>query len=113
MTQSEEDALKVIQQKPEGVLQSDLWKILEVDSRKCSRIVKKLLDSGLIERIDFRKDGIKTFILKAQRRPVNPSQLLAGEELIPCIACDLECDVVECAKLLDWMYQLAICDAGE
>lgn len=113
MTQSEEDALKVIQQKPEGVLQSDLWKILEVDSRKCSRIVKKLLDSGLIERIDFRKDGIKTFILKAQRRPVNPGQLLAGEELIPCIACDLECDVVECAKLLDWMYQLAICDAGE
>ena len=113
MTQSEEDALQVIQQKPVGVLQSDLWKILEVDSRKCSRIVKKLLDSGMIERIEFRKDGIKTFILKAQRRPVDPGQLLAGEELIPCIACDLECDVVECAKLLDWMYQLAICDAGE
>ena len=43
MTRSEEEALKVIQQKPEGVLQSDLWKILEVDSRKCSRIVKEAL----------------------------------------------------------------------
>ena len=113
MAQSAEDALKVIQQKPEGVLQSDLWKILEIDSRKCSRIVKKLLDSGMIERIEFRKDGIKTFVLKAKRRPVDPVQLLAGEELIPCIACDLECNVEECAKLLDWMYQLAICDAGE
>ena len=44
MTQTPEDALKVIQSHPEGVLQSELWKILEVDSRKCSRLVKKLLD---------------------------------------------------------------------
>ncbi|MCE5298828.1 MAG: Lrp/AsnC family transcriptional regulator [Methanoregulaceae archaeon] len=113
MPQTPEDALKVIQAKAEGVLQSDLWKILEVDSRKCSRIVKKLLDSGLIERIEFRKNGIKTFVLKAKRRPVDPNQLLAGEELIPCIGCDMECLVIECPRLLDWMYQLAICGVGE
>jgi DNA-binding Lrp family transcriptional regulator len=113
MPQTDEDALKIIQAKPEGVLQSDLWKILEVDSRKCSRIVKKLLDSGMIDRIEFRKDGIKTFVLKAKRRPVDPNQLLAGEELIPCIACDMECTVIECPRLLDWMYQLAICGVGE
>jgi len=47
MTKTPEDALKVIQSHPEGVLQSDLWKILDVDSRKCSRLVKKLLDDGL------------------------------------------------------------------
>ena len=104
MPQTAEDALKIIQAKPEGVLQSDLWKILEVDSRKCSRIVKKLLDSGTIERIEFRKDGIKTFILKAKKRPVDPNRLLAGEELIPCIGCDMECTVIECPRLLDWMY---------
>ena len=113
MPQTAEDALKIIQAKPEGVLQSDLWKILEVDSRKCSRIVKKLLDSGMIERIEFRKDGIKTFILKAKKRPVDPNQLLAGEELIPCIGCDMERMVIECPRLLDWMYQLAICSVGE
>ena len=113
MTQSDDDALKVIQSKAEGVLQSDLWKILDVDSRKCSRIVKKLLDSGMIERIEFRKDGIKTFVLKAKRRPVDPNQLLAGEELIPCIGCDMECVVIECPRLLDWMYQLALCGGGE
>jgi DNA-binding Lrp family transcriptional regulator len=113
LTQSIDDALRVIQQKPEGVLQSDLWKILDVDSRKCSRIVKKLIDSGLIERIEFRKNGIKTFVLKARRRPVDPGKLLAGEELIPCIACDQECTVELCPRLLDWMYQLAICEVGE
>jgi DNA-binding Lrp family transcriptional regulator len=113
LTQSVDDALRVIQKKPEGVLQSDLWKILDVDSRKCSRIVKRLLDSGMIERIEFRKNGIKTFVLKACRRPVDPSQLLAGEELVPCIACDQECEVEQCARLLDWMYQLAICEVGE
>jgi DNA-binding Lrp family transcriptional regulator len=113
MPQTPEEALKIIQAKPEGVLQSDLWKILEVDSRKCSRIVKKLLDSGMIERIEFRKDGIKTFVLKAKKRPIDPNHLLAGEELIPCIGCDMECMVIECPRLLDWMYQLAICGVGE
>ena len=78
MTQTPEDALKVIQSHPEGVLQSELWKILEVDSRKCSRLVKKLLDEGLVERAEFRKEGIKTFVLKASRRPVDPTLILAG-----------------------------------
>jgi len=113
MLKTDEDALKLIQLKAEGVLQSDLWKLLDVDSRKCSRIVKKLLDADLIERIEFRKNGIKTFILKAKRRPVDPSQMLAGEELIPCIGCDMECVVIECPRLLDWMYQLAICGVSE
>jgi Lrp/AsnC family leucine-responsive transcriptional regulator len=113
MSNPADEALKLIQSKPEGVLQSELWKILDVDSRKCSRIVKKLLDSGSIERAEFRKDGIKTFVLIARRRPVEPSHILAGGELIPCIACDEECTVEQCHRLLDWIYQLAICEAGE
>jgi Lrp/AsnC family transcriptional regulator, leucine-responsive regulatory protein len=103
-----EDGLKLIQSKPEGVLQSELWKELGVDSRKCSRIVKKLEESGLIDRIEFKKDGIKTYLLKARQMPVNPNDLLAGDELIPCISCELECIVEECHPLMDWMYQLAI-----
>lgn len=103
-----EDGLKLIQSRPEGVLQSELWKELGVDSRKCSRIVKKLEESGLISRIEFRKDGIKTYLLKSCKMPVNPTHLLAGDELIPCICCELECIVEECHPLMDWMYQLAI-----
>jgi hypothetical protein len=110
MTGSEEDAFRLIATVPEGVLQSELWKMLGVDSRKCSRIVKKLLDTNRVERIEYRQDGIKTFRLIAKKGPADPRCLLAGEELIPCIACELECSVNDCNLLLDWMYQLAISD---
>jgi hypothetical protein len=110
---SVDEGLRLIQSKPEGILQSELWKELGVDSRKCSRIVKKLEDSGLIDRVDFKKDGIKTYLLRAKQQPVNPNHLLAGDELIPCIACELECTVEECHPLMDWMYQLAIVEHKE
>jgi len=110
MSGSEEDAFRLIANQPEGVLQSELWKMLGVDSRKCSRLVKKLLDTNRVERIEYRQEGIKTFRLIAKKGPVDPRCLMAGEELIPCIACDLECSVTECNLLLDWMYQLAISD---
>jgi DNA-binding Lrp family transcriptional regulator len=113
MADPEEEGLKLIQSKPKGVLQSELWKVLGVDSRKCSRIVKKLEECDLIERVEFRKEGIKTYLLKAKRQPVNPCDLLAGEELIPCIGCELECIVEECHSLMDWMYQLAIIEHTE
>jgi DNA-binding Lrp family transcriptional regulator len=113
MADLEVEALKIIQSRPEGVLQSELWKLLDIDSRKCSRVVKKLLDSGLIERIEFRKEGIKTYMLRAKRKAVNPALILAGGELIPCIGCDRECIVEECDLLVDWMYQLAIDELKE
>jgi len=108
MADPEEEGLKLIQSRPEGVLQSELWKELGVDSRKCSRIVKKLEENGIIDRIEYRKNGVKTYLLRAKQQPVNPNNLLAGDELIPCIGCDLECIVEECHPLMDWMYQLAI-----
>ncbi|MCL2460428.1 MAG: Lrp/AsnC family transcriptional regulator [Euryarchaeota archaeon] len=111
MTDLEQQAIVVISESENGVLQSELWKILGVDSRKCSRIVKKLLDMNRVERIEHRQDGIKTYRLIACRGPVDPNLLLAGADLIPCVACDLECNAEECTLLLDWMYQLAICEA--
>lgn len=113
MPDPEEEAINLIQSRPEGVLQSELWKEIGVDSRKCSRIVKKLEESGLIDRVEFKKDGIKTYLLRGKQQPVQPGNLLAGEELIPCIACDLECVVEECHPLMDWMYQLAIVENSE
>jgi DNA-binding MarR family transcriptional regulator len=47
---SAEEALEYIKLHPEGALQSDLWKVLKIDSRKCSRIVAKLLKDNLISR---------------------------------------------------------------
>jgi len=111
--ETEDDALAAIRAHPGGVLQSELWKELGVDSRKCSRLVKKLLDDGRVERIEYRKDGIKTYVLRAAKTPPEPNLLLAGAELIPCVACELECVVHECPLLMDWMYQLAIEEFSE
>jgi len=108
-----DEGFKLIQSKPEGILQSELWKELGVDSRKCSRIVKRLEESGLIDREEFKRDGIKTYLLRAKQQPVNPGHLLAGDELIPCIGCELECVIEECHPLMDWMYQLAIVEHTE
>lgn len=108
MTDIEEEALKIIQSNPEGVLQSELWKLLDIDSRKCSRVVKKIVDSGKIDRVEFKSNGVKTYLLKAQKSAVNPDLLLAGGELIPCIGCEEECSIEDCTYLMDWMYQLAI-----
>jgi len=108
-----DEGFNLIQSKPEGILQSELWKELGVDSRKCSRIVKRLEESGLIDREEFKRDGIKTYLLRARQQPVNPAHLLAGDELIPCIGCELECVVEECHPLMDWMYQLAIVEHTE
>ena len=108
MTDHLEQALRIIQSSPDGVLQSELWKLLGVDSRKCSRIVKKLLNSGQVDRVEFKGDGIKTYTLRAVKKSVRPALILAGGELVPCICCDRECMVNSCNLLLDWMYQLAI-----
>ena len=113
MPSVEDEALKIIQSRPEGVLQSELWKLLDIDSRKCSRVVKKLFDADLIDRIEFREEGIKTYQLKAKQQAVDPALLMAGEELIPCIACDLDCVVEQCPLILDWMYELAINEVNE
>ncbi len=87
MTDLAEKALKEIQLHPEGgVLQSELWKLLEIDSRKCSRVLKGLLDDGKVERIEYRREGQRTYLLKAKRPAVDPALLIAGGELLPASA---------------------------
>ena len=66
MPEVEDDAFVLIQSHPEGMLQSELWKELGVDSRKCSRIVKKLEESGLIDRVEFKKRGNQNLSLKGK-----------------------------------------------
>ncbi len=111
MADLEERALRAIQAEREGVLQSELWKILSIDSRKCSRVVKKLLDEDLIERVEHKGEGIKTYRLRAKEQALRPDLILAGGEIIPCISCDQECVVEDCHLLVDWIYQLAIDEA--
>jgi hypothetical protein len=45
-------------------LQNDLWKELEIDSRKCSRVVQSLLSKELIAREEAVSNGARTYRLK-------------------------------------------------
>ena len=108
MTELEEEAFNAIYKNRDGVLQNELWKELGIDSRKCSRVVKKLIDDGRVERVEHRSEGIRTYKLIAHKKAVDPSVIIAGGEILPCICCELECSVEECPLLMDWMYQVAM-----
>ena len=112
LNESEIAALAIIRAKPEGILQSDLWKALDVDSRACSRILKKLEDGGFITRTDFRKDGCRTYLVQLVHKEVriDPLLLMAGDTIVPCVACDEECDVEHCKVLEDWVYELVFAE---
>jgi len=47
--QMPDKALELIGSRADGLLQSELRKLLGIESSKCSRIVSKLMQSGLIE----------------------------------------------------------------
>jgi predicted transcriptional regulator len=57
-------ALEFIGSKKEGLLQSELRKLLGIESSKCSKIVSKLMSSGLIKRHSVSIGGYRTYLLR-------------------------------------------------
>ncbi|HJJ90064.1 MAG TPA: MarR family transcriptional regulator [Methanocorpusculum sp.] len=111
----ETNVLAHIREKPEGVYQNRLWKDLGVDSRTCSRILKKLEDSGYIKREKCKNEGNRTYLvhLIEEKQTIDPMLLMAGEVIVPCVACDEECDIELCKMLEDWMYELVFSEMEE
>ncbi|HSD59047.1 MAG TPA: Lrp/AsnC family transcriptional regulator [Methanotrichaceae archaeon] len=111
---SAEEALEYIKSHQEGVLQSDLWKALKIDSRKCSRIVAKLIKENLITREGESVEGIRTYRLyyadKSNSRRFK--SLMAVEIFEPCAGCIEECVPEHCAKLSEWIFAIVIGDEG-
>ncbi|HNX08633.1 MAG TPA: Lrp/AsnC family transcriptional regulator [Methanothrix sp.] len=112
---SADEAFEYIKSRPEGALQSDLWKILKIDSRKCSRIVAKLLKDNLITREIESVDGIRTYRLycaeKSRRRRFDP--LLALDAFEPCAGCIDDCIPEHCAKLSEWIFSIVMGIEGD
>ncbi|WP_406657404.1 Lrp/AsnC family transcriptional regulator [Methanolobus sp. ZRKC2] len=103
----EETALNVIRDQKEGVFQNQLWKMLDIDSRKCSRIVSKLLEDDLITREPAVANGARTYLLKVkeEKKPVF-ELLMAGEVFSPCAGCRDACQPETCEKLSFWVMNL-------
>ena len=109
------EALDYIKSHPEGVLQSDLWKVLKIDSRKCSRIVAKLLKDNLITREVQSADGIRTYRLYCAKKSLGRrfDPLLAVNSFEPCAGCIEECVPEHCAKLSEWIFSIVMGVEGE
>ena len=110
----EEKALAVIKSKPRGVLQSELWKDLEIDSRKCSRVIAKLEAEGKIKRTWETVNGTRTYRLsyvqpkkEAPKKEYRFDLILAGNEVAPCVGCTYECEPDYCPDLGLWIELVA------
>jgi Lrp/AsnC family leucine-responsive transcriptional regulator len=106
---TEEDMLELIRSYEKGILQSDLRKTMEIDSKKCSRFVSKLMKKHLIRREPELADGRNTFRLYSLEfaGPANKhKKLLAKGMFSPCTGCTLDCFPEICYLLNDWVYAI-------
>ncbi len=76
----------IVEQGKEGILQSRLWKELNLTSRDGSRIAMRLEKRGLVRRQRVLENGRWTFRLIALRLPLDTTSI----EDAPCLTCNLE-----------------------
>ncbi len=111
-----EEILKILKERGE-ILQKDLWKELNIDSSKCSRILRKLEKEGLIKRVEVVVNGVKTFkIVPADAEVEEKKEELSLKEILerleevsalpPCFGClERDCEAVRCLKLEIWFLK--------
>lgn len=112
-----DEVLRIVREKG-GVLQKDLWKELNIDSSKCSRILRKLEKEGLVKRLEVVVGGVKTFkivpveLLEERKNDeLDLKKVLErssyATSLPPCFAClEKDCEVQNCLKLEAWFLSL-------
>lgn len=107
----EERILDLIKSSEEGILQKELWKLVEIDRRKCSRIVDKLNKEGKITREPETSKGSRTYRIKfiehKVKKPRDFKLLLVGDRFSPCAGCSLECVPEHCQPLSEWIFYLS------
>ncbi len=87
----EKAALEMIRSSGDsGILQSDLWRRLGLDSREGSRLVLRLAKKGLIKREQVVVNGRRTYKIRYTTPPSMELRLLVsldGVMDIPCFTC--------------------------
>lgn len=108
----EEEAYNIIRRHKDGVFQNVIWKELDIDSRKCSRIIKKLLDKDLIIREVGVSNGARTYLLKAKEEVKEKYDLLlSGDMFSSCTGCTGNCEPEYCGRLSEWIGNLMVEEA--
>lgn len=76
----------IINNGKEGILQSKLWKELDLTSRDGSRVAIRLEKRSLIKRVKVLQEGRWTYKLFALKLPVGTDTI----EQAPCLTCPVE-----------------------
>lgn len=92
-----------------GILQRDVWHLLSIDSRKGSRIIKRLERMGLVSREVVIHKGRKVYLLRPTLKLRRMPRLSEELDKIPCFYCSLltSCGelskILNCEKLARWL----------
>ncbi|MFC6988296.1 helix-turn-helix transcriptional regulator [Haloplanus sp. GCM10025708] len=104
LSEDERRALELVRETG-GLHQSELWKELDVSSRKGSRIAESLQEAGLVQREEAVYQGHNTYFLMPRARDLEFSLLMAGDMLSPFIG-EEEIDPTSDA-FSQWLMNLA------
>jgi len=109
---TEKDAYEVIRSAgSKGLLQSDLWRSLNTNSREGSRIASKLEKKGLVRRSKELYEGRWTYRLYVDEKPQASEVLWCTLNHCPCFTCKnlIQCgqgqtiSPMECSMLDQWL----------
>jgi hypothetical protein len=97
----------IISNGKDGILQSELWKELDLTSRDGSRVAIRLEKRSLIRREKMLENGRWTYKLFAVKLPVDTTSI----EQAPCLTCPVEhmCSLeasyspTSCNLIEDWL----------
>jgi hypothetical protein len=97
----------IINNGKDGIVQSKLWKELDLNSRDGSRVAIRLEERALIKRKRFLDKGRWTYKLFPTKLPINTKSI----ELAPCLGCPVEhmCSIDgiyspnNCGLVEDWI----------
>ena len=107
---TEQEILEIIRNnRDDGLLQSELWKMLEVDSREGSRAILRLEKKGLIIRKKELYQGRWTYRVTSKLKFSSANSIID----VPCTFCDLESKCgqsailspMKCEKLSAWLIE--------
>lgn len=104
----EKELFNAIKNSPSGKYQNSLWKEFGIDSRKCSRLLAKLLEQNLVTREPVVVCSARTYLITAidAEKPDTNNLLLAGDVFSPCTGCFGNCVPEECPALTIWIMSL-------
>lgn len=117
MGEIEERVLELVRRARDGILQSQLWTELGINSRQGVRIVRTLLDEELVKRESIVTGDVRacwlrfTGVIEEYVPLTVPDSskyelLIAGGVFVPCIGCIDECKPPKCIRLNKWIRGL-------